>query len=226
MATNITADQYAIAKNYSDQGDYSGGWRYLSSIGDNYADNAYAVASGNTSGSWDELMHAFVKSYWDTVAGENAYAEKFDSVARQHFEQYVDLIGQNNFQLPNSQQIEQSYRDAVTGNGLPPETAIDGSITRGIGELLGKQLDWPDALGMEGSRKVSSDVFNDLDPQMARQNLLDATGGVKDQLLDWVKNLLKKNEGILCDLNPELCDLFNRARMFFLRSDPLAACRA
>ena len=43
MALNITDEQYQKAKFHAEQGDYSGGWEYLASIGDKYADAASAL---------------------------------------------------------------------------------------------------------------------------------------------------------------------------------------
>jgi len=50
MALTITSAQLTVANSYAASGDYKGGWQYLASIGDNYADNAYAVTSGNATG--------------------------------------------------------------------------------------------------------------------------------------------------------------------------------
>lgn len=106
MALSITQQQLAIAQTYAASGDYQGGWQYLASIGDNYADNAYVVTTGNGQGYFDNLMHRLVKNYWDTVAGPDAYTEKFDSVARQHFRQYVrDIANNPGNKLPDSKQI-------------------------------------------------------------------------------------------------------------------------
>lgn len=45
MVLKISSEQQAIAAIYAEKDDYIGGWAYLKSIGDNYADNAYAVTS-------------------------------------------------------------------------------------------------------------------------------------------------------------------------------------
>lgn len=146
MALAITADQYEVIRQYADAGDYKSGWKYLSSIGDNYADNAYGVTNVDY-GSMGEMlssslwMKSLVRFHWIRTAGEDNYNAKFSSVAVQHFQQYVDYIGSNGFLLPNTQQIEQSYRAAVVGNGLPATTAFDGIFTNTIGQT---GLDWPD----------------------------------------------------------------------------------
>ena len=160
MALNITAEQYAVVQSYAASGNYVGGWAYLSSVGDRYADNAYAVTSGTATGV-DKGFEVLVKTHWDMTAGVGAYDEKFDAVARQHFQQYVEAIDPlDGYKFPDSGQIEQSYRDAVVDNGLPPSTAIDGVITRSFGELMDEAwpgskdngLDWTDGVGMEDAR--------------------------------------------------------------------------
>lgn len=84
MALTITSAQLATAQSYAASGDYVGGWNYLSSVGDNYADNAYAVTSGNATGV-DKGFEVLVKNHWENTAGAGAYEQSFDSVARQHF---------------------------------------------------------------------------------------------------------------------------------------------
>jgi hypothetical protein len=166
MALNITAAQYAVAKAYADAGNYQAGWSYLSLCGDKYADNASAVTSGNATGI-DKAFEVLVKNHWLNTAGADAYSTKFDQVAAQHFQQYVEATRQNGYNLPNSQQIEQSYRTAVTDAGLPPTTAIDGVITSSFGKIAdlawpgakSNGLDWTDGLRMEDARQVSSNVF-------------------------------------------------------------------
>jgi hypothetical protein len=62
MALSITHEQLTIVESYANAGDYEGGWLYLASIGDNYADNAYVVTTGNGQGYFDNLMHRLVKN--------------------------------------------------------------------------------------------------------------------------------------------------------------------
>ncbi|MDP1931403.1 MAG: hypothetical protein Q8L60_08100, partial [Gammaproteobacteria bacterium] len=230
MALSITQEQLEIAQAYANAGDYKGGWQYLASIGDTYADNAYVVTTGNGKGYFDSLMHRLVKNYWDTVAGPGAYTEKFDSVARQHFEQYVRLTTDKIGVLPDSREIEQSYRDAVTDHELPPNTAIDGSITQSFGEIFDKMwpgekhegLDWTDGLGMEDERQVPSDVYNDLDPWQSIKDLFNSgfesfldqlEKDILDTLLDWSKNL---NE-----VGKNFKDLWDRAKTWTWPRDPI-----
>lgn len=192
MALTITEEQYAIAKSYADAGDYADGWRYLASVGDNYADNAYVVTTGDASGVVDQGFHILVEKHWANTAGPDVYSEKFDAVARQHFEQYVNTIYENGYGLPNSQQIEQSYRDAVIDNGLPADTAFDGVFTNTVGDLADglwpgpkeNGLDWTDFLGMEDARQVESHVFDNLDKRQAWETLLKDMWDTAKELLN------------------------------------------
>lgn len=40
VTTQLTSEQLAVAQSYASSGDYVGGWQYLASVGDGYADNA------------------------------------------------------------------------------------------------------------------------------------------------------------------------------------------
>ena len=51
MALSIDQGQYNALKQYADAKDYVGGWQYLATIGDRYADNAAIVSSGRTDAS-------------------------------------------------------------------------------------------------------------------------------------------------------------------------------
>jgi hypothetical protein len=177
MALAITPQQLATAQSYAAAGNYQEGWNYLASIGDNYADDAYAVTTGNAQNIRQAMMYGMVRDYWDTVAGPGAYAEKFDSVSQQHFKQYVKEIADNGGILPNTEQIEASYRKSVVNNELPPKTAIDGALNKAR-EILPFLPHWSDILGMEDKRKVSSGIFDDLDPW--------------ESLADLVESVLKK----------------------------------
>ena len=231
MALSITQQQLAIAQTYAASGDYQGGWQYLASIGDNYADNAYVVTTGNGQGYFDNLMHRLVKNYWDTVAGPDAYTEKFDSVARQHFRQYVrDIANNPGNKLPDSKQIEKSYRDAVTDHGLPPNTAIDGAITQSFGEAFDRMwpgekhegLDWTDGLGMEDERQVPSDVYNDLDWWESFKDLIGSGwDAFWDQLKKDLQDAWKDVTDGLDDLGKDIKDWWDRAKNWVWPRDPI-----
>lgn len=248
MTVSITDEQYAVAQSYAASGDYVSGWSYLASVGDSYADNAYAVTSGNS--EWiDKGFQILVEKHWGNTAGTNAYDEKFESVARQHFRQYVEKIGEQELRLPNSQEIEQSYRNAVVDHGLPPETAFDGVFTKSFGDLADNfwpdpkenGLDWTDFLRMEDARQVASNVFDDLDSWDSWKTLIKDVWDTVAELVkfdipwlvsDWsellvsakrefAEELMKGVLGDIYDVNIDVNGLFNISRAWFQRSDPL-----
>lgn len=69
MALTITAEQYAVVQSYAATGDYQSGWKYLAAIGDNYADNAYTVTSGNATGPIESGFQILVEKHWANTAG-------------------------------------------------------------------------------------------------------------------------------------------------------------
>ncbi|NMG35400.1 hypothetical protein GRF61_13190 [Azoarcus sp. TTM-91] len=124
MTLSITPEQFAIAEAYAANNDYANGWKYLASIGDQYAETAYPVASGDYRSPLDAAFYRLVQNHWENVAGKQAIRDHFESVAAQHYAQYIKYIYGNNYNLPDSKQIEKSYRDAVTDANLPPRRSI------------------------------------------------------------------------------------------------------
>ncbi|MBX3630403.1 MAG: hypothetical protein KF908_10955, partial [Nitrosomonas sp.] len=158
LAHNLTTQQIAAARSLANEGRTAEAWQYLSFHGDSYADNAAAVTGLPKAGAFGEQMNVLVREHWDLTAGRGAYEAKFETVAREHLSNYLNIISQGpNF--PTSEQIEQSYRDAVINNGLPVKTAIDGVITQSILSYL---VDWPFLLRLENERVVPSTVFDDI----------------------------------------------------------------
>jgi len=247
MALTITPAQLATVQTFAAAGDYVGGWYYLASVGDKYADNAHAITSGTATGL-DKGMELLVKNNWDNAAGAGAYEEHFGTVAKQHFKQYVRYIDPVSGKLPDSKQIEKSYRDATSAVDLPPEVCIDGNITRAFGDTLDKLwpgsksegLDWPDGLRMEDERQVESDVFNDLDPYKSGVILIkdliktveDLIGMGLDDAADAWRPLEKAASDAYIKARMTIGDaiegidetvsiLFKGAQDFIQRSDPL-----
>lgn len=243
MALSITAEQLAALEVYYNEYNYEGGWNYLASIGDNYADDAAAVTStaplsGNTI---NDMLRTLIKTYWDVTAGPGAYDQKFKDVARQHFRQYVeDIKGSDNYLLPNTDKIGKSYVKAVSENGLPSLTAIDGSFTRTVGDGLRLVFpdqtgwDWPDALGVEDERQAPSEVFKGID----RLNAIKAIGEtllrllpsasaaeellIGEMLKDVVKAFIENSSDFINDIEQAVSDFFTAARNWMQpRRDPL-----
>jgi len=182
ISHNLTASQIDAIQNMVNSGAYGDAWNALAAFGDTYADNAHAVVARPDTTAGD-FYGTLVEEHWNNTAGEGAYEQKFGDVARDHLNNYLQTMRDTGF-WPNQEQIEQSYRDAVTENDLPPETAFDGIFTQAVGDILEDEygLDWPDFLGMEPDRKTESNVFDDIDPEQAREILL------KD-ILDMLKRL-------------------------------------
>ncbi|MFT0214097.1 hypothetical protein VQ643_16110 [Pseudomonas sp. F1_0610] len=99
----LTEKQIINLKEFSDKKDYKGGWKYLASLGDSYADNA-AVVTGEpvNKAGLDYLMQRMVQHIWINTVGWENYSNKFESVAARHFENYVRLIKENDGVLPKT----------------------------------------------------------------------------------------------------------------------------
>ena len=149
------------------EGNNAEAWRYLAEHGDTYADDAYNVV-GRPKTFTGDLFGTLVEKHWDNTAGPGAYQEKFNIVAGEHLGNYLDILDSG--YLPTQSDIEQSYRDSVVNNGLPPQAAFDGTFTRTIGSS--GLYDWPDALGMESFRMNESHVFDDLGRAAAWETLV------------------------------------------------------
>ncbi|MCO6181037.1 Hint domain-containing protein [Ciceribacter sp. RN22] len=174
MTPIITDAQFAQVNLYVEALDYAGGWAYLASIGDNYADNASAVISATSVASQGRIFALLVERHWENTAGRTAYEQKFEAVALQHFQQHVGYIRKEHGKLPTTEDIEKSYRTAVEQNGLSAYVAFDGIFTQSLGKLTGKSIDWPDFLGIDAARQVESHVFDDLDSSKSAQLLIKA----------------------------------------------------
>jgi hypothetical protein len=71
MTLKITQEQLLTAQKFAVQGNYAEGWKYLASVDDRYADNAYTVTTGNTDGVIDQSFKLLVKNHWLNTAGEH-----------------------------------------------------------------------------------------------------------------------------------------------------------
>jgi len=175
---DLTQTDIQVMRDLNNQGRTGEAWQVLSFRGDRYADNAAAVTGVPSAGTAGHEMNTFVRMHWYQVAGKEAYETKFAEVAKIHLNNYLNIISENlnngNSTWPNTRQIEESYRDAVVvKNGLSPQIAIDGVITRVIGQVpVLNKLDWHFWLGIEQSRVVSSSVFNDIPTEQAIARLI------------------------------------------------------
>jgi len=130
MATTITASQLQqvqaalqTAQSTKTSSDTGAVWQLLSSFGDNYATAAYQAIAEPTSS-----YGAAVRNAW-TVTGAD-FSSEFIPVALAHLQNYVNDIANStpqngNYALPTTTQIETSYFDALTANGVTPYAGID-----------------------------------------------------------------------------------------------------
>jgi hypothetical protein len=112
-------------------GDISGAWEKLHEGGDNYAAASADVTSG--SGFFSHV----VERYWDRVYGTGVWETKGADVATDHLQNYINKIRETNtgapnenFDLPSTDFIEDSYADALVGNGLSKDGAIDLALNQ------------------------------------------------------------------------------------------------
>ena len=132
---NITAEELRKLIDMKDQGKISEAWNFLGRKGDAYAYLAGAIVADNTANMSPlaRLFYEMVRSQWNnTGAGgpDGAWGGTvFKGVGQRHLENYLTLLGSRGssgaYELPNTIQIETSYREALTKWGLPPITAID-----------------------------------------------------------------------------------------------------
>lgn len=173
---DLTQTDIQAIRDLNDQGRTGEAWQVLSFRGDRYADNAAAVTGIPSAGTLGHEMNTFVRMHWYQTVGKEAYETKFAEVAKVHLDNYLGVLSENlskgNYTWPNTAQIEASYRSAVVDvANLKPAVAIDGIITRVIGQVpVLNKLDWHFWLGIDQSRVVSSSVFNDIptEPAIAR----------------------------------------------------------
>jgi hypothetical protein len=136
MALRISETVLRLAEEASDAGDIAGAWNILSAAGDRYAGNAHdIIAEINNPIS---VFAKIVQVHWDRVA-PGARQTVFMAVGAQHLMQYLQRIrdvpnglsptDEQLYLLPSTEQIERSYREAVTDHGLPALTAVDSMFS-------------------------------------------------------------------------------------------------
>jgi len=149
-------------------------WRVLGTdYHDTYADNAYAViARPNT--PFGEFFGTLVEQHWsNTNAPEkNAYQDHFAAVGLRHATNYLNILLRPEKLWPTTEEIEQSYRDAVVLEGLTPQTAFDGVWANGVLQSV-FGVHWAVTLGMEPARIIKdSHVFDDLQGDVKSNEIL------------------------------------------------------
>ena len=160
MSTSITQQDYQKAIDLRNTGNVAGAWAVLANAGDLYAGASYNVVADPNS-----FYGRVVRAEWQATGAD---LSKFNDVALQHLNQYLYIVGQSpNFTLPTTEQIERSYRTAVTDHGFSPLTAVDATFSRLSYAGIPLGLGWAGCqpvggLCLETERRVSSNVFSDL----------------------------------------------------------------
>lgn len=153
MADIIRVEYLNRAQELHNQGRIADAYRVLADAGDVYAANAWLITNDDHTGIFDFL----VPNLWDYGA-PGARATMFMQVAAVHQQNYLNYIrdgaftapgGLTFYELPDTFEIETSYYNALTKNGLPPELAIDLLINTGFGGYV----DWAALLQIEPSRQ-------------------------------------------------------------------------
>ncbi|EJN10300.1 Ca2+-binding protein, RTX toxin [Herbaspirillum sp. YR522] len=171
----LTATQVAQIKVFQTQlnnGNLTVGqvWGQLAGFGDSYAVSAVAVINQPGSLPW-----AIVRSIWDQAGADFS---KFDVVAAQHLNNYIDEIvrldGAGDLNLPTTDFIEKSYVSALRKNQISPYAAIDilveKLITTTTMSWLPHWYNTPGAVMLEAGRVRASDqtILADVDEGKAR----------------------------------------------------------
>ncbi|MCU7816972.1 MAG: hypothetical protein KZQ81_17685, partial [Candidatus Thiodiazotropha sp. (ex Rostrolucina anterorostrata)] len=136
MALRISEAVLQLAEEASNAGDIAGAWNLLSTEGDRYAGNAHDIIAEINNPS--SVFAKIVQVHWDRVA-PGARQTVFMDVGAQHLRQYLEVVsnkranlneqGEQLYLLPNTEEIEASYRQAVTENGLPALAAVDAMFS-------------------------------------------------------------------------------------------------
>jgi len=159
MSISITQQDYQKAIAMKDAGNVAGAWAALANAGD-----LYAAASYNVIADPNSFYGRVVRAEWQATGAD---LSKFNDVALQHLTQYLKITFDKNLVLPDTKEIEGSYRTAVTFQGFSPLTAVDATFSRLSYAGLPLSLGWAGCqpvggLCLEPERRVSSSVFSDL----------------------------------------------------------------
>lgn len=171
-----------VSQGANNQSKISEAWAFLGARGDSYAYLAAKVVTDNTSsmGVIQRLFYEMVRLQWDNTVGTGVWGTQvFRNVGVQHLNQYIRLLELSTngsiATLPNTLEIEASYRNALIDNGLPPQTAID-SLLSVIETEMSLKKSWADIMSLgnemngEPAWPVDRVIYNsmvfvgDLDP--------------------------------------------------------------
>lgn len=189
---SISENEMLQLRDWANQGMIAEAWDFLGSKGDAYAFLAGAIVSEDTAAmhSIALMFNEMVRSQWENTAGAGVWGgEVFLDVGKRHLENYLKLLGDipviGGYQLPDTIDIETSYKEALGHFGLPPIAAIDSlfsvlDLAAGNGnDSLPNDFSWAQVMNIanilmggpawEADRiQFNSEVFkNDVDPVTA-----------------------------------------------------------
>ncbi|WP_037587812.1 calcium-binding protein [Stenoxybacter acetivorans] len=131
----ISQDTFKDIKDKYAAGQTAEAWRILGECGDAYAFLAARIVSDDTA-SMPPLAKAFyemVRIQWENTSGnggDRIWGGKiFKEVGQKHLANYIEALeksrSDNIYTLPDTEQIEASYKKALQDSLLPPIVAID-----------------------------------------------------------------------------------------------------
>lgn len=124
------------------------GWKLLGEQGDQYAAIAYQVLNPKAQVPYS-AYRKLIQRHWINSVGSKKYLKNFDLVASQHFRQYVSIVSLGF--LPDSDQIINSYYQAIRDHQLPDVTVFDGAWeAAGMNSLA----TWQSLNHLKGNREV------------------------------------------------------------------------
>lgn len=154
-AHHLTADELKTLVDLANTNDLEStraqakGMKLLGERGDTYAAIAEKVLSVDAPWPYS-ILRKFIRNHWLNTVGEEVMKKKFNLVARQHFKQYVEMVQLGSF--PDSDQILNSYLNAVRVNGLPDIVVFDAAWAASD---HGKMITWEQLNNLPPSRTVS-----------------------------------------------------------------------
>ncbi|MEJ2611436.1 MAG: hypothetical protein P8179_15480 [Candidatus Thiodiazotropha sp.] len=136
MAWKITESVLEEAEALNVAGDVAGAYQVLAEAGDFYSQGAQVVIEEINAPV--SIFARIVQVHWDRVV-PGARQRVFMDVGKLHQKQYLELIrpeksgldenGEQLYLLPNSIQIENSYREALLAYDLPALTTVDSMFS-------------------------------------------------------------------------------------------------
>lgn len=123
--SNLSVKQVERLVELANKGKPVKGWKLLGDFGDPYAAVAAKVLSAKKS-VMGSFYNNLITRHWIQATGLEKYKKNFQSVAQQHFRQYVEIIRATG-NWPDSDQILMSYFKAVRDHGLADITVFDAA---------------------------------------------------------------------------------------------------